>query len=172
VRSAREARLGPRATTARLGGVVIGAVDVDGSADRSQGGDRSRAVDGPLPQTILAARHDLYLSARVSDDHVFAERIELLVVLELLSAVILFGGGAQDFNDHRRVDDGLLVLGIARPGAADDGDVWIGREARRGDAHSQIGHVSRQGVPRICAAIRAAMLKMRAECSGVPPAMA
>jgi hypothetical protein len=62
----------------------------------------------------------------VRDDHVFEQRLDPLIVQELLAAIIVFGGIARDFHEDNRVEQARRLVIFVGPFAAGHAHVRIG----------------------------------------------
>ena len=95
---------------------VIQLSDVQGGADRRRMARSRRSSDGSnltdvfVMPTMIRASEDLDPLLLLRDEDVVAERREALVVRPLVSPIVGGGGIRENFDDHRRVRDGVLVV--------------------------------------------------------------
>ena len=82
------------------------------ASDRFESWKIVPASDVQQPARALAAP-DFDARLLVRDEHDLAQRVDLLVVCELLAAIVILVGGAQHFDYDQRIDD-CVALWIVR----------------------------------------------------------
>jgi hypothetical protein len=121
-------RTAPRGASAER--VEVHGVEVELDAQRGEGHALARAPWREQPRRAGTTREHLDAPTRLRHEDVVLQRLEPLVVRELLAAVARLGAGREDLDDDDRVDDGRLVVGVGLHGATDDEGVGVGRAVR------------------------------------------
>src|SRR4051812_21136780 len=82
---------------------VVQLVDGEADPDRWKVHGLRGSVDGALPAATRGTRVELDLTPVLRDQHVLAERRDLLVVLALLASIVGFRALAEHLDDDDRV---------------------------------------------------------------------
>src|SRR3954468_3900665 len=120
---------------------VVKLVDGEPYPDRWEVHGLRGSVNGTLPDTSVGTRVDLDLALVLRDQHVLAERRDLLIVLALLPSIVGFRALAEHLDDDDRVRHVGRRRRIADRIATDHRRVRVGREAGGDHTDPQIGAV-------------------------------